>query len=322
MPTAQQPIDSPFGLRSTAAEVAAECDLNGRKVVVTGGYSGIGTETVRTLAARGARIIVGARRPDQAREVLAEVEGDIEVVALDLLSPDSIDAFADELRQRFDHLDLLINNAAVMACPLKRDERGYEFQFATNHLGHFQLTARVWPLLCAAPAARVVVLSSIGHRLNGLDVDDPNFDNRDYEKWLAYGQAKSANALFALQLDRIGEPQGVRAFSVHPGGIRTPLQRHLSMEEQTAMGWYDEHGNLNPAFKSIEEGAATSVWCATSPLLEGMGGVYCEDCNIALPSELARSRTSGVEAHVCDPALAELLWRRSEVLCGVEFPAA
>jgi len=265
---------------------------------------------------------VGARRPEQARDVLATLEGAIDVLPLDLLSPESIDAFAAEITKRFAVLHLLINNAAVMACPLHRDDRGYEFQFATNHLGHFQLTARLWPLLVGAPKARVVVLSSIGHRLNGLDMDDPHFEARDYDKWLAYGQAKTANALFALQLDLLGEAQGVRAFSVHPGGIRTPLQRHLTMEEQTAMGWYDKEGKLNPAFKSVEEGAATTVWCATSPLLEGMGGVYCEDCNVALPADQAHSRTSGVSAHVCDESLAEALWSRSEALCDLNFPAA
>jgi NAD(P)-dependent dehydrogenase (short-subunit alcohol dehydrogenase family) len=303
-------------------DVAADIDLAGQHAIVTGGYSGIGTETVRALAARGAQVLVGARRPDQAREVLADVEGAIDVIALDLLSPASIDAFAAEVTKRIAALHLLINNAAVMACPLSRDERGYEFQFATNHLGHFQLTARLWPLLVAAQGARVVALSSIGHRLHGLDVEDPNFEVRDYDKWLAYGQAKSANALFALQLDTRGEAHDVRAFSVHPGGIRTPLQRHLTMEEQTAMGWYDEEGNVNPAFKSVPEGAATTVWCATSPLLAGMGGVYCEDCNVALPADQARNRTSGVSAHVCDEALAEALWKRSEALCDLGFPAA
>ncbi|MEM1187375.1 MAG: oxidoreductase [Pseudomonadota bacterium] len=322
MPSPQQPVASPFAARSTAMEVVEPVDLSGKNVVVTGGYSGIGTETVRALASRGARVLVGARRPDAARETLAGLPGAIEVLSLDLLSPESIDAFAARVAEHIDHLDILVNNAAVMACPLNRDARGYEFQFATNHLGHFQLTARLWPLLLATDGARVVVLSSIGHRLNGLDVEDPNFEQRDYDKWLAYGQAKSANALFALHLDLIGKPRGVRAFSVHPGGIRTPLQRHLSMEEQTAMGWYDEHGNLNPAFKSVEEGAATSVWCATSPLLAGLGGVYCEDCNIALPADQAADKHSGVKPHVLDESLAAALWRRSEALCGVSFAPA
>ncbi|MEO1078460.1 MAG: oxidoreductase [Pseudomonadota bacterium] len=322
MPSPQQPIASPFAARSTAMDVVATADLKDKNVIVTGGYSGIGTETVRALASKGARVIVGARRPETAQEALAGVPGSIEVLALDLLSPESIDTFAAQVPDRIERLHVLVNNAAVMACPLHRDARGYEFQFATNHLGHFQLTGRLWPLLVAAEGARVVVLSSIGHRLNGLDVEDPNFERRDYDKWLAYGQAKSANALFALQLDRIGEPEGVRAYSVHPGGIRTPLQRHLSMEEQTAMGWYDEHGNLNPAFKSIEEGAATTVWCATSPLLAELGGVYCEDCNVALPADQAANKQSGVKPHVRDESLAEALWRRSEELCGLTFGAA
>ncbi len=322
MPSPQQPLDSPFALRSTAMEVVAGIDLSGKTILVTGGYSGIGTETVRALAAAGAHIIVGARRPEQAQEVLKDLDAPTTIFALDLSSPASIDAFAEEVAGAFDHIDILINNAAVMACPLSRDERGYEHQFATNHLGHFQLTARLWPLLKAAGSARVVALSSIGHRLNGLSIEDPNFEHRDYDKWLAYGQAKSANALFALHLDKLGEAHGVRAFSVHPGGIRTPLQRHLTMEEQTAMGWYDEEGNLNPAFKSVEEGASTTVWCAISPLLDGMGGVYCEDCNIAKPSAEAQSRTSGVEPHVCDQDLAAALWQRSEELCGLKFSAA
>jgi len=290
MISAQSPIDSPFGYRSTAREVVDGVNLSGRQVLVTGGYSGIGTETVRALAGAGAHVIVGARRREQAKEVLAEVEGSITVLPLDLSDPASIDAFADLVRKECDRIDILINNAAIMASPLARDARGFEMQFATNHLGHFQLTARLWPLLKAANGARVVCLSSIGHRLNGLDLGDLNWETRKYEKWPAYGQAKSANALFALHLDKLGEPNGIRAFAVHPGGIATPLQRHLTMDEQKAMGWYDEAGNVHEAFKSTEEGASTSVWCAVSPLLEGMGGVYCENCNIGTLQAKIRRR--------------------------------
>lgn len=216
-------------------------------------------------------------------------------------------------------MGILVNNAAIMASPLARDARGYEMQFATNHLGHFQLAARLWPLLAADGGARVVALSSIGHRLPGLDLDDPHFERRDYDKWLAYGQAKSANALFALQLDKLGEAHGVRAFAVHPGGIATPLQRHLTMDEQRAMGWYDEDGNVHEAFKSTEEGAATSVWCATSPVLEGMGGVYCEDCDIAVAADPDNPRSGGYWPHIRDEALAKRLWADSERMVGVEF---
>lgn len=319
MSTVQAPIDSPFGYRSTALEVVEGIDLTGKTAFVTGGYSGLGTEIVRALAAANARVLVGARRTDKAAEDLRDVAGIIEIIALDLADPASIDSCAEEVARRTGQLDIVINNAAIMACPLARDARGYESQFATNHLGHFQLTARLWPLLQAAGKARLVSVSSIGHRLNGLSIDDPSFEHRDYDKWLAYGQAKSANALFALQLDKLGAAHGLRAFSVHPGGIVTPLQRHLSMEEQRAMGWFDEAGNVNPLFKSTQEGAATAVWCATSPLLEGQGGVYCEDCNIGAMAGDPPPRASGVWPHIRDEALAAALWDKSEAMIGVAF---
>ena len=318
MASPQAPLGSPFGYRSTAREVVAAADIAGKRIVVTGGYSGIGTQTVAALAAGGASVLVGARRLDQANEVLSALEGDITAFELDLSDPASIDAFATQVAEKWDRIDILINNAAVMANPLTRDSRGFESQFATNHLGHFQLTARLWPLLAAAGNARVVALSSIGHRLGAPDLDDPNWEARDYSNWPAYGAAKSANALFALHLDHLGEKHGVRAFSVHPGGIATPLQRHLTMEEQKAMGWYDDEGNVHEAFKSTEEGAATTVWAATSPLLEEHGGVYCEDCDIAAPFSEDNPR-GGVHPHVLDADLAAALWSKSEELTGVGF---
>lgn len=316
----QSTIESPFGYRSTAMEVVEGIDLTGKNIVVTGGYSGLGTETVRALASCGAHVIVGARRPDAAEEVLRDIEGSITVLPLDLSEPASIDAFAEMIAKQWNHIHILVNNAAIMANPLTRDARGYESQFATNHLGHFQMTARLWPLLVAANGARVVALSSVGHRLNGLDLNDLNFERREYEKWPAYGQAKSANALFALQLDKLGEPHGVRAFSVHPGGIVTPLQRHLTMEEQVAMGWFDEEGNVNEIFKTVEQGASTSVWCAVSPLLDSMGGVYCENCNVGELATADTPRGAGVSPHIRDEALAKDLWKKSEELTGVSFP--
>jgi NAD(P)-dependent dehydrogenase (short-subunit alcohol dehydrogenase family) len=319
MTTAQAPIDSPFGYRSRAREVVAGIDLAGKVALVTGGYSGLGTETVRALAEAGAKVIVGARRPDAALGDLAGIDGDITILPLDLSNPASIDAFAAQVAAQTDRIDIQINNAAVMANPLTRDARGYESQFATNHLGHFQLTARLWPLLARSGHARVVSVSSIGHMRNGLDLGDPNFESREYNKWTAYGQAKSANALFARHLDQLGAPHGVRAFSVHPGGIATPLQRHLTREEQIAMGWMDEAGTINERFKSTEEGAATSVWCAVSPLLEGEGGVYCEDCNIAAAVPADWPEFLGARPHIQDAALAEGLWAKSEELTGVSF---
>lgn len=319
MTTPQAPIASPFGYRSTALEVIAGIDLTDQTALVTGGYSGLGTEVVRALAGAGAHVIVGARRPDAAAADLAGVGGKVTILLLDLSDPASIDAFAAEVAGVTDRLHIQINNAAVMANPLARDARGYESQFATNHLGHFQLTARLWPLLVKAGGARVVSVSSIGHRLGGLDLADLNFEHRNYDKWLAYGQAKSANALFALELDRLGAETGVRAFAVHPGGIATPLQRHLTMDEQRAMGWYDDAGNVHEAFKSTEAGAATSVWCAGSPLLDGQGGVYCEDCNIGALAGEDTPRGSGVFPHIRDAALATALWAKSEEMIGVEF---
>jgi NAD(P)-dependent dehydrogenase (short-subunit alcohol dehydrogenase family) len=320
MITAQAPIASPFGMRSTAAEVIAGIDLAGKVALVTGGYSGLGLETVRALAGAGAKVFVAARRPEVAAKDLAGVAGDVTILTLDLSDPASIDAFAADLAAQTAKLDILINNAAIMACPLARDARGYESQFATNHLGHFQMTARIWPLLRAAGAgARVVSLSSIGHARGGVDLADPHFEHRDYDKWTAYGQAKSANALFALHLDSLGAAHGIRAFSVHPGGIVTPLQRHLSMDEQIAMGWFDKDGKANDIFKSVEAGAATSVWCAVSPLLVGQGGVYCEDCNVAKLWEEGMNPYSGARPHITNRDDAALLWAASEAMTGVKF---
>ena len=274
---------------------------------------------VRALAGAGAHVIVGARRPDAALNDLAGIDGQISVLPLDLSDPASIDAFAASVAGVTDKIDIQINNAAIMANPLTRDSRGYESQFATNHLGHFQLTARLWPLLTKNGKARVVSVSSVGHQRNGLDLSDINFEHRDYDKWTAYGQAKSANALFALELDRLGKGAGLRAFSVHPGGIITPLQRNLTMAEQVKMGWFDADGNLNPIFKTTEQGAATSVWCAVSPLLEGEGGVYCEDCNIGAMVNENTPRGSGVLPHIRDAGLATALWAKSEEMTGVPF---
>jgi NAD(P)-dependent dehydrogenase (short-subunit alcohol dehydrogenase family) len=316
--TPQSPLNSGFGMRTTAAEAISGIDLAGKTVLVTGGYSGLGLETVRALAGAGARVIVGARRLDVAAADLAGIGG-VEILPLDLSDPSSIDAFAALVAATTPHLDILINNAAIMACPLARDARGYESQFATNHLGHFQLTARLWPLLRAtAGGARVVSLSSLGHRLSPVVFDDIHFQQRAYDKWLAYGQAKSANALFAVELDRRGGLHNIRAFAVHPGGIKTPLQRHLTMDEQIAMGWFDKDGTPNPLFKSTEAGAATSVWAATSPLLVGMGGVYCEDCDIAVPTTVG-APYAGVHAHAIDPDAAMRLWVASEAMTGVSF---
>jgi NAD(P)-dependent dehydrogenase (short-subunit alcohol dehydrogenase family) len=321
MTTPQRPIGSGFGYRSTAVQVLAGIDLGGKLAVVTGGYSGIGLETTRALAGAGAQVVVPARRPDHAAEVLVAAGlGAVEVGQLDLGDQASVRAYADALLATGRPIAIQINNAAIMAVPETRVGPGWEAQFATNHLGHYTLTNLLWPALVAAGGARVVSLSSTGHKRGGIRFDDPMFGHGDYEKWRAYGQAKTANALFAVQLDRLGEPHGVRAFAVHPGGIMTPLQRHLSREEMIGFGWMSEDGVVDDRFKTPEQGAATSCWAATSPSLAGMGGVYCEDCDIAAPTEAGSptERLRGVDPHAVDPDAADRLWHLSAQLTGVD----
>lgn len=319
MATEQKPINSGYGMRTEARDATGGRDLSGRVAIVTGGYSGLGLETTKALAAAGAIVIVPARTPEKAQKALAGI-ANVEQAALDLADPKSIDAFAGGFLSRTKKLDILINNAAIMASPLMRDARGYEAQFATNHLGHFQLTARLWPALAAADnGARVVSLSSIGHRICPPDLEDPSFERTEYNKWISYGRAKSANALFAIGLDKRGQAHNVRAFAVHPGGIMTDLQRYMPEEEKRAMGWIDEHGAVNERFKTPSQGAATSVWCAINAQLDGKGGVYCEDCDIAKLVAPDHKEFDGVRPWAIDPVLADKLWDLSEHMTGVRF---
>jgi NAD(P)-dependent dehydrogenase (short-subunit alcohol dehydrogenase family) len=321
MPTQQAPINSGYGARTDARDATGGRDLSGKVAIVTGGYSGLGLETTRALAGAGATVIVPARTPDKARKALEGI-ANVEQAALDLADPASIDAFANAFLASNRKLDILINNAAIMASPLMRDARGYEAQFATNHLGHYQLTSRLWPALKQGGGARVVSVSSIGHRICPVDFDDPSFERGEYNKWIAYGRAKSANSLFAIGLDQRGAAHGVRAFSLHPGGIMTDLQRFMPEEEKRAMGWIDADGNVDPRFKTPSQGAATSVWCATNAQLDGQGGVYCEDCDIARLVPADDKGFSGVRPWAIDPAQADKLWALSEKMTGVAFSAA
>ncbi|MFJ3334869.1 SDR family NAD(P)-dependent oxidoreductase [Streptomyces sp. NPDC086766] len=313
--TAQNKIGSGFGATSTAEDVLRGIDLTGRLALVTGGYSGLGLETTRALTRAGARVVVPARRPAAAREALAGVDG-AEVDELDLGDLDSVRAFAERFLASGRTLDMVIDNAGIMACPETRVGPGWEAQFATNHLGHFALVNRLWPAI-APGAARVVSVSSRGHHLSPVRWDDVHWQ-RGYDKWEAYGQAKTANVLFAVHLDALARDSGVRAFALHPGGILTPLQRHLAKEEMVERGWIDEHGNpLNPeGFKTPQQGAATQVWAATSPQLDGLGGVYLEDCDIAEPAPSDGERT-GVMSWAVDPEQAARLWDLSADLTGV-----
>lgn len=323
--TAQQPLASGFGIASTAEDVIKGIDLTGKTAIVTGGYSGIGLATVRTLRDAGAQVVVPARNVEGARTALRNVK-DVRVEQLDLVDPASVDAFAERFLAEGRPLHMLINNAGVMATPLTRDVRGNELQFAVNHLGHFRLAMRLWPALATAGGARVIALSSRGHRYSPVVFEDLNFEHRPYEPFSAYGQSKTANSLFAVELDRRGREEGIRAFAVHPGAILdTALTRHLSDEALRAAGVEDVDGhrvlNTGRRVKSIEQGAATTVWSATSPALEGLGGVYCEDCDISpvvTPEELAASEgmldLPGVLAYAVDQGAAARLWEVSEQL--------
>jgi NAD(P)-dependent dehydrogenase (short-subunit alcohol dehydrogenase family) len=316
MRTKQAPIHSGYGEQTTAREVLGGRDLTGAFALVTGGHAGIGLQTTRALADAGATVLVGARALDPARAALAGLAR-VEVDRLDLLEPASIDAFAARFVAAGRPLHMLVNNAGIMAPPLVRDARGFESQLATNHLGHFQLTARLWPALRAAQGARVVSLSSRGHSRAGIDFDDPQFERRPYDKWIAYGQSKTANALFALALDARGEAHRVRAFAVHPGAVMTDLVRSLPAEELQAL----RARLIGSTYKTTEQGAATSVWCATSPQLDGMGGVYCEDADIALPVAADATQLGGVRPWATDPDAAERLWGLSEEWTGVGMGA-
>jgi len=316
--TEQRPLGSGFGARTTARDVLEGVDLTGKLALVTGGYSGLGLETTRALAGAGAHVVVPARRPDAAKAALG---GLAEVDELDLGDLGAVRAFAGRFLDSGRSIDILIGSAAIMACPETRVGPGWEAQFATNHLGHFALVNHLWPAI--APGGRVVAVSSRGHHFSGVRWDDPHF-TRGYDKYRAYGQAKTANALFALHLDTLAAPYGVRAFSLHPGSILTPLQRHIPLAEQIANGWVDEHGTpIATGFKTPEQGAATQVWAATSPQLTGMGGVYCEDCDIAEPATGANLPTgrplpSGVRDWARDPDQAARLWAMSADLTGVD----
>ena len=318
-----QRITSPFGAKSTAREVIAGHDLSGRTAIVTGAATGIGVETARALALAGAEVIIAARKPELGEEVANAINEEAGLKRasfgmVDLASLESIRHFAHVWGDR--PVNLLINNAGVMASPLMRTADGFEMQFGTNHLGHFLLSVLLASNLVAAAKAsgkrsRLVSLSSIGHRRAGVNFDDPNYQHRDYDKWEAYGQAKTANSLFAVGFDKRFKAQGVNANAVMPGGIMTPLQRHMTLDEQRAMGWLDENDKPREGFKTTEQGAATSVWAAVGDELDGVGGLYLEDCNQAVPWNQERP-WNGVMPHALDPEAADRLWDLSVKTVG------
>lgn len=327
----QQPIGSGFNAFTTTDEVIRGVDLNGKVAIVTGGYAGIGLETTKTLSEAGATVIVPARDLDKATRNLAGIAR-VEVRYMDLMNPDSINSFAEQFLNSGSALHLLINNAGIMWVPLRRDARGNESQLSTNHLGHFQLTTKLWPALKQANGARVVNVSSFGHQIAPFDFEDPNFEQRAYETLQGYGQSKTANNLFTVELDKRAQQFNVRAYSVHPGSVNeTDLGREAPMELFQQMGTHDQNGVIFPevaaTLKSIPQGAATTVWCATSPALNEIGGVYCNDVEIAeldsgnsVHNYSEPSTLIGVKPYSLDEANATRLWRLSEQMTGIPFP--
>lgn len=317
-------ITSPFGAFTPAREVVSGHDLTGKTAIVTGAATGIGIETARALAEAGADVVIAARKPDLAAAAIADINTTAKgpgarFEMLDLSELASIRAFAG--RWGTAPLHILINNAAVMACPLDRTHDGFEMQIGTNHFGHFLLGVLLAPALEVGARqqgrpARLVSLSSIGHRRSDINWEDPNYTTRPYEKWESYGQAKTANSLFAVGFNARYNARGVTANAVMPGGIMTPLQRHMSHEEMVAMGWIDEAtGKIRDGFKTPEQGASTSVWAAVGPELEGIGGLYLENCNQAVPWK-AEMPWEGVMPHALNPESADRLWDLSVKTVG------
>ena len=319
-----------FGATSTTDEVLRGVDLRGKRVFVTGVSAGLGVETARVLAAHGAQVVGAARDLDKARGATEQVRaqaglgGGLELVQLDLASLASVRACADALVADGRGFDLAIGNAGVMACPKGTTTDGFETQFGTNHLGHFVLMNRIASLL--KPGARLVNLSSAGHRFADVDLEDPNFEHTPYDEWVAYGRSKTANALFAVEFDRRHKAAGVRATAVHPGGIQTELGRYMSPEVTRRL--IDQINTQNqaagePAFewKSIPQGAATTVWAGCVAAAEAVGGRYCEDCHVAdiVDGGGPVSIRGGVRGYALDAERAKALWALSEAMVGERF---
>lgn len=321
-------MSGPFGATSTTDDVLEGVDLSGKRVLVTGVSAGLGVETARALAAHGAQVVGAARDLDKARGATEVVRvqsaggGGLELVELDLASLASVRACADALVADGRPFDLVINNAGVMATPFGHTVDGFETQFGTNHLGHFVLVNRIARLL--GEGSRVVALSSSGHRFANVNLDDPNFERTEYTPFGAYGRSKTANALFAVEFDRRHRDRGVRAASVHPGGIQTELARHMPPEAIQQM--IDQISKANPdsgvpafEWKTIPQGAATSVWAGVVAAADAVGGRFCEDCHVAEIKDGDELMRGGVRPYAIDPDNAKALWAKSEELVGEHF---
>lgn len=315
-----------FGAKSTADQVLAGVDLKGSRYLITGVSSGIGLETARALASRGADIVGAVRDMAKAETAVAAVRdsagrsgGRLDLIELDLASLQSVRSCADRLLTDGRPFNAIIANAGIMATPLGRTADGFETQFGTNHLGHFALVNRIAPLL--ADNGRLIVLSSQAHRVADIDLDDPNFDRQAYDPWLAYGRSKTANALFAVEFDRRHRGRGIRAVSVMPGNSFTDLARHLSQDDLqglfAAVGKARADAGLPPPeLKDIPQAAATSVWAAVVADKDAIGGRYLEDCAVAPINDLPNPFADGVRSYALDAVKATLLWTKSEELTG------
>ena len=314
---------SEFGWSSTTDEVLAGIDLSGRTVFITGANSGLGRETARAMASRGAHVIMAGRDQDKLDEAVAAIQAghskaQIDTITVDLGSLENIRAATSRARQRFQKIDLLINNAGVMATPFLHTADGFEMQFGTNHLGHFALTGELCPLIERGHLKRIVNLSSRGHHFAPVDFEDPHFERRAYDPWTSYGHSKTANVLFTVGLEARFAVLGIHAYAVHPGGIQTNLGRHMTPEMMEALMARVTSKDTGFQWKTIPQGAATSCWAATAPELEGKGGVYCEDCHVAEVDD--ESSTGGVRSYALNPSFADRLWKLSEELTGVQYP--
>ena len=315
-----------FGATSTTDQVLQGVNLSRKRVLVTGVSAGLGVETARALAAHGAHVVGAARSLSKAQTATEPVRaqaangGSLDLVQLDLASLDSVRGCADSLLAAGEPFDLIIANAGVMACPKSKTVDGFEMQFGTNHLGHFVLVNRIASLLKSG--SRLVNLSSAGHRYADIDLEDPNFEHTHYEEFVAYGRSKTANVLFAVEFDRRHKARGVRATAVHPGGIQTELGRYMTAEVREQL-----IANINSSqpkgaapfnWKSIPQGAATSVWAGCVANAEAVGGRYCEDCHVAEVASIAGLR-AGVQPYALDPLHAQALWQKSEEMVGERF---
>ena len=315
-----------FGATSTTDEVLQGITLTGRRILVTGVSAGLGIETARALAAHGAQVIGAARDLSKAQTATEQVRaqaasgGSLELVQLDLASLASVRRCADGLLAAGKPFDLIIANAGVMACPKGKTADGFETQFGTNHLGHFVLVNRIASLL--RTGGRLVNLSSAGHRFADVDLEDPNFEHTPYAEFIAYGRSKTANALFAVEFDRRHRARGVRATAVHPGGIHTELGRYMTPEVTETLikeiNANQPKGAASFSWKSIPQGAATSVWAACVADAEAIGGRYCEDCHVAEVVSTPGLR-GGVQPYAVDPKRAQALWQKSEEMVGEHF---